>query len=169
MHIDKFGQQIYTEQDLFDILMEGKSLPSNTFLSDSEIDLTAIKWLAKDIPSISVYLENNSSVEDFDKNNQSNWLMPDEYKNLDIIKYVLDLCNGEAELQRAGEELLLFSEKNMLDLLKYLVYLADVMRENKIISGVGRGSSVASFVLYKIGIHRINSLYYDLDIKEFLR
>jgi len=34
---------------------------------------------------------------------------------------------------------------------------------------VGRGSSVASFVLFLLGVHRINSLYYDLDIEEFLK
>jgi DNA polymerase III alpha subunit len=43
------------------------------------------------------------------------------------------------------------------------------MRTNHIIWGVGRGSSVASHVLYKLGVHRINSLHYNLDIQEFLR
>ena len=66
-------------------------------------------------------------------------------------------------------ELLLFQERDMFDLLKYLKYLVDTMRENNIIWGVGRGSSVSSFVLYLIGIHKINSLYYDLSIEEFLK
>ena len=35
-------------------------------------------------------------------------------------------------------------------------YLVDTMRNNNIVWGVGRGSSVGSFVLYKIGINRIN-------------
>jgi DNA polymerase III alpha subunit len=43
------------------------------------------------------------------------------------------------------------------------------MSEHKLIWGVGRGSSVASYVLYKLGVHRIDSLYYDLDPAEFLR
>lgn len=54
-------------------------------------------------------------------------------------------------------------------LLRYMIYLVDYMRENKIVWGVGRGSSVASYVLYLIGIHKINSIHYDLDWKEFLR
>jgi DNA polymerase III alpha subunit len=54
-------------------------------------------------------------------------------------------------------------------LLFYLKYLVDAMRENKIVWGVGRGSSVASYVLYLIGVHRIDSIKYDLDIKEFLK
>jgi DNA polymerase III alpha subunit len=57
----------------------------------------------------------------------------------------------------------------LFDVLKYLKYLVDVMTQNQLIWGVGRGSSVASFVLYKIGVHRVDSLYYDLDIKEFLK
>jgi len=48
-------------------------------------------------------------------------------------------------------------------------YLVDLMRENNIVWGVGRGSSVSSFVLFLIGIHRINSIYYDLDVEEFLK
>jgi len=43
------------------------------------------------------------------------------------------------------------------------------MQENKVIWGVGRGSSVASYVLYLIGVHRVNSMYYNLDVGEFLR
>ena len=43
------------------------------------------------------------------------------------------------------------------------------MRKNSVLWGLGRGSSVASYVLYLLGVHRINSLYYDLDIKEFLK
>jgi hypothetical protein len=28
---------------------------------------------------------------------------------------------------------------------------------------------VASYVLYLLGVHRIDSMYYDLDVGEFLR
>jgi DNA polymerase III alpha subunit len=95
--------------------------------------------------------------------------MPEEYKNFDIAKYVLDLCQNDEELQRVGEELILFQEREMFDLLRYLKYFVDTMRANNIVWGVGRGSSVASFVLFLIGVHRINSLYYDLSIEEFLK
>jgi len=50
-----------------------------------------------------------------------------------------------------------------------LKYLVDVMKENHVIWGVGRGSSVASYVLYLLGVHRIDSIYYELDPAEFLR
>ena len=57
----------------------------------------------------------------------------------------------------------------MYHLLRYMIYLVDFMRENNIVWGVGRGSSVASYVLYLIGVHRIDSIQYDLDWREFLR
>ena len=95
--------------------------------------------------------------------------MPEKYKQLDIAKYLLDLCRTDAELQRVGQELLLYQERNMFDLLRFLCYIVDTMRDKDIVWGVGRGSSVASYVLYLIGVHKIDSLYYDLDIAEFLR
>ena len=95
--------------------------------------------------------------------------MPQEYKDLDIAQHILELCETQAELQRVGEELLLYADRELLDLLRYLKYFVDTMRKNKVVWGLGRGSSVASYVLYLLGVHKINSMYYDLDIKEFLK
>jgi len=81
----------------------------------------------------------------------------------------LRLCDTEVELQRVGQELLLYQERDLFDLLRYLKYLVDVMKQNQVIWGVGRGSSVASYVLYKLQVHRINSIYYELNVREFLR
>jgi DNA polymerase III alpha subunit len=111
----------------------------------------------------------NVSVEDFDQILRSQWFMPDEYKTFDIAKFVLDQCTHEEELQRAGKELLMYEKRGLFTLLQYMKYLVDLMRKNNIVWGVGRGSSVSSFVLFLIGIHRINSLHYDLNIEEFLK
>jgi DNA polymerase III alpha subunit len=95
--------------------------------------------------------------------------MPKEYKDLDIAEYVLSLCKQDYELQRVGQELLLYQERDLFDLLRYLKYLVDTLRKNNVIWGVGRGSSVASYVLFLLGVHKIDSLYYNLDIEEFLK
>jgi DNA polymerase III alpha subunit len=120
-------------------------------------------------PELIEYVDPNQTLEEFDNSKQSSWHLPPEYLNMDIVKYVLDKCTSEAELQRAGEELIKFQEREMFILLKYLKYLVDTMRKHNIVWGVGRGSSVASFVLFLLEIHRINSLYYDLSIDEFLK
>lgn len=98
------------------------------------------------------------------------WNCPDEYKNLDIRSYILKTHSlGRQELDRVDQELELYSSKNLLDLLRFLLYFVSVLRTNNIVYGVGRGSSIASYVLYLLGVHRIDSLKYNLDIKEFLK
>jgi DNA polymerase III alpha subunit len=111
----------------------------------------------------------SQTVEEFDRVLQTNWRMPKEYKELDIAEYVLGLCREDYELQRVGQELLLFQERDAFDLLRYMKYLVDTLRKNNVVWGVGRGSSVASYVLFLLGVHKINSLYYNLDIEEFLK
>ena len=71
--------------------------------------------------------------------------------------------------QNISEELEAFIQHGMMDLLFYLKYLVDTLRDNNVVWGVGRGSSVASYVLYLIGVHRIDSMKYNLDWHEFLR
>jgi DNA polymerase III alpha subunit len=168
MHTDKYGQIILSEDDICNLYLNDPTRHFKTIITDSDIFIPSILEL-ENIPILKKSFDINLSVEEFDKINQNNWYMPEFYKNLDVAQFVLDKCNSEAELQRAGEELLLFQERNMFELLKYLTYLVDTMRQNKIVWGVGRGSSVSSFVLYLIGIHKINSLYYDLSIDEFLK
>jgi DNA polymerase III alpha subunit len=136
---------------------------------DSSVDLDQWPDWVDVVPGFQKQCWHTCSVPEFHAAQQKNWHMPDSYKNIDIAEHVLSLCKTDAELQRCGAELMLYQERGLFDLLRYLKYLVDVMQENHIIWGVGRGSSVASYVLYLIGVHRINSLYYNLDIQEFLR
>jgi DNA polymerase III alpha subunit len=168
MKTDKYGQLIYNQNDLFDLFLQDPTRTIDNALVDSPIEFNDFLSL-ENIPNLKHYTSPSVSLEEFDRLNQSKWHMPKEYYELDIAKWVLDQCKNEAELQRAGDELIKFQERNMFVLLQYLKYLVDTMRKNNIVWGVGRGSSVASFVLFLIGIHRINSLYYDLSIDEFLK
>ena len=168
MKTDGYGQLIYNQQDLFDLFLQDPTRIIKHALVDKPIEFSGFLSL-ENTPDLTQYIETTLSVEKFDSQNQSNWHMPKEYLEMDIAKWVLEQCNGEAELQRAGEELLKFQERGMFILLQYMKYLVDTMRKNNIVWGVGRGSSVASFVLFLIGIHRINSLYYGLSVDEFLK
>jgi DNA polymerase III alpha subunit len=111
----------------------------------------------------------NIDIEDFDQVCQNEWLMPDDYKNLNIVKFVLDRTTNEKEYQRAMEELVEYENRNMFNLLRWLKYIVDTCRSNNIVWGVGRGSSVSSYVLYLLEVHRIDSIKYNLDWQEFLR
>ena len=161
MKIDVYGQQVYTEQDVCNQLMQNSVLDDyGTFLVENVPSIDAL---------VQQYAEPEVDVDEFHRINQNAWFISDEYKNIDIAKYILSLCKTDAELQRVGEELLLYQERDLFNLLRYLLYLVNIMQEHGVIWGVGRGSSVASYVLYLIGVHRVNSMYYDLDIRQFLR
>lgn len=161
---------IFTEDDIVDLIMQGRDINSvKSMIVDASVDLSKFPDTLDPVPDFMVQRFHSCSVPEFHLQQQSNWQMPDDYKNLDIAEYVLGLCSTQEQLQRVGQELLLYQERGLFNLLRYLKYLVDVMRENQIIWGVGRGSSVASYVLYLLGVHRIDSLYYDLDPSEFLR
>jgi DNA polymerase III alpha subunit len=172
MKTDHLGQMIFSEDDCANMLMRGHSMPINGMLVDATVNLETAALILDHAPMFIQYNElavQAVTVQDFDHENQGRWLMPDQYKNLDIAEYVLSLCDSEAALQRVGEELLLYQARDLFDLLRYLKFLVDLMQENNLIWGVGRGSSVASYVLYLLKLHRVDSLHYNLDIAEFLR
>ena len=170
---NQFGEMIYDENDICDLVMQGRNpLTLQGMIVDSGFDLEqAIRNLDHpgDLLTWTFPTGSDISVPDYDALKQRRWFMPAEYHDLDVATYVLDLCKTDAQLQRVGQELLMYQERGMFDLLRYLKYLVDVMRANHVIWGVGRGSSVASYVLYLLGVHRIDSMYYDLDPSEFLR
>jgi DNA polymerase III alpha subunit len=101
--------------------------------------------------------------------NNDVWFIPNEYKIFDIEKYCLDLCQTHEERSRVLKELELYREYNMFPILQCMKYVVDTLRKNNVIWGVGRGSSVASYVLYLIGVHKINSIKYQIPLEEFFR
>lgn len=163
---------IFSEDNIIDLLMHDSELnfPQGLVVDDT-VNIEKAATILENIPLFIRYNESGEqmTVEEFDRLNQASWRMPQAYKDLDIAEYVLSLCNSSAELQRCGHELLLYQERDLFDLLKFLKYLVDTMTQNHLIWGVGRGSSVSSYVLYKLGVHKIDSLFYDLDPEEFLR
>lgn len=164
---------IFSESDVCDLLMQGRSLHQLApMLVDHTVNTQHIVQQVENYTSDVFQVPMHSdtvSVQTFDQEQQSNWHMPVRYQQMDIAQHVLLLCTTEPQLQRCGQELLLYQERGLFPLLQYLTYLVDVMIENNIVWGVGRGSSVASYVLYKLRVHRVDSMYYDLSVHEFLR
>ena len=164
---------IFSEDDVCDLIMQGRDVESLSGMRvDASVDLEKASLLLDCIPALFNYDTLNDpteSLEDFDRRLQQTWHMPKEYQQLDIAQHILNLCKTESELQRCGHELLMYQERDLFNLLRFLKYLVDVMTNNQVIWGVGRGSSVSSYVLYKLGVHRIDSMFYELDVEEFLR
>lgn len=170
MNYDQYGRTWTDSNELCELLYKNPELDLSLFLVKDPQEFNKSRAeLHADVPNLNGYVELAESVEWFDQRWQSKWRMPDEYKELDIAEYILGLCKEDYELQRVGAELLLFQERDLFNLLRYLKYLVDTLRKNNIVWGVGRGSSVASYVLFLLGVHKIDSIYYNLDIEEFLK
>lgn len=170
MKTNQYGEIIYDESDLVNMIMRDATIESlQGMLVEPGVNLETASAYLEQVPELVEYAFTDMTVEEFDALKQNSWHMPDEYRHMDIAEYILGLCDSDAKLQRCGQELLLFQERNLFDLLRYLKYLVDTLRANNMIWGVGRGSSVASYVLYLLGVHRIDSMFYDLDPNEFLR
>lgn len=169
-NLDEYGRSIISDSELAELLYTNPQLTIDDItIVNPEKYNSAIKSLYLDYKPLKKLATLNGSVAEYHSMNQQEWFMPDEYKNMDIAKWVLEQCADQNELQRAGQELMEYADRGLLPLLQYLKYLVDTMRKNSVVWGVGRGSSVASFVLYLIGVHRIHSLKNNLNFNEFMR
>jgi DNA polymerase III alpha subunit len=171
---DDLGVPRFSNRDLTDMIYSGHVDKCHVVLCDPSDDIDKFNAAMQDqhLPELTKYIALDVDQKTFDGALQSEWFMPDEYKDINVYEYVL----GKAETpcpqhvqDRIWQELDAFRERGMKDLLRYMIYLVDYMREHDIVWGVGRGSSVASYVLYLIGVHKIDSIKYELDWREFLR
>jgi len=172
MRNNQYGEIILDETDLCDLIMQGRDVTQMKCVVDPGVDIESAIDLIEDPGQLVTWTfpyNSDISVADWDHAQQRRWHMPDRYQQLDIAEHMITLCDTTEKLQRVGHELLLYQERGLFDLLRYLKYLVDVMRDNRVIWGVGRGSSTASYVLYLLGVHQIDSIHYDLDVGEFLR
>lgn len=97
------------------------------------------------------------------------WGLPVYYTELDLDMFFADKISSMEEAIRVADELVLFRQRGLEPMLRYMIYMVQVMKDNHIVWGVGRGSSVSSFLLFLVGLHQINPIKYNLDIKEFIR
>ncbi len=99
---------------------------------------------------------------------RTKWFIPDDYyPNLTEMLY--GMCETAEQRDRVSQELELYIKHGIYDVLHVMKYIVDTLRTNNIVWGVGRGSSVASYVLYLIGVHKIDSIKYNLPIEEFFK
>ena len=172
MKTDELGIPRFSNRNLIDMIYSGHADKVHVVLCDPSDDVDKFNSAMEEqgMNPLQKYIPLDVDQKTFDGVCQSEWFMPDEYKTLNVYDYVMNKAGDDlAELERVEEELAQFKVRGMTNLLRYMIYLVDYMRENGIVWGVGRGSSVASYVLYLIGVHRIDSLKYNLDWREFLR
>jgi DNA polymerase III alpha subunit len=164
--VDEFGRVQFSGEDAAELLLRGHDITDLLFTPSAVIEQyndcctrnnKANHRLQTDLPAV-----------DLDKR-LATWWISDEFRDVDVRSVLLARCQSAAEVARVEEEMALYEARDMLPVLRLMLFLVDHFRKNHIVWGVGRGSSVASFVLFLIGIHKIDSLKYNLDIHEFLR
>jgi len=171
MKVNQYGDVSASSNEIFDSLYQGKIESLDNLYVDSKTaeKFNAAKKINADyFTKLLTEVEHHLNIEEFDKENQSKWFMPDDYCP-NLVEYLYGCCSNKEQTDRVSIELELFIQHNMIELLYFLKYLVDKMRENNIVWGVGRGSSVASYILFLIGVHKIDSIKYKLDIREFLK
>lgn len=108
------------------------------------------------------------------------WNIPQEYKDLNVENFLMGTSaikymgkdqtdHITTRMDRIAEELKLYKELGLMDVLRVLIYVINTLQAHNIVWGVGRGSSVASYILYLIGVHDIDSIKYGLNVTDFLR
>lgn len=97
------------------------------------------------------------------------WYTPEPWNSWDVETWCQQQCKTPQELARCNHELDLYLKLDLLPVLRHLKYLLDTWRDRNIVWGVGRGSSISSYVLYLLGVHKINPITYNLDYREFFK
>ena len=166
---NEHGDVIFSEEDALELLYTNPEFDiSQLFFEDIEKYSTALKELGLDLPKINT-VPNRQPLAEFDQNNINTWHMPEQYYKINVLQWLLERCQSDEERERVQLEYSLFEKKQFIRVLQFLIYFVDTLRANNIVWGVGRGSSVSSFCLFLIGVHKINPMLYNLDITEFLR
>lgn len=171
LDIDRYGNPLVDIDAGREAALRGHRIDRCVVLDEEEVEKFN-KWSEKVLGK--PRFVRNEEPDDLDPEQYhikraTSWDLPEEFANIDIKQFILDKCETEAEVNRVTEELKLFEERDLLSLLRFLNYLVHILRKNKIVWGVGRGSSVASYVLYLLGVHKVNSIKYELPIEEFLK
>ena len=183
MKTDKLGIPRFSNRDLVNMIYSGHIDKCHVVLCDESDDVDKFNSAMEEqgMSPLQKYIPLDVDEKTFDGVCQNEWFMPNEYKEINPNKWLEAKCMEKLQINdpvalrdtqewiRVTDELTEYMSRGMYPLLQYMIYLVDFMRDNNIVWGVGRGSSVASYVLYLIGVHKIDSIQFGLDWREFLR
>ena len=169
--VNMYGQAILSSDNLRELLLQGKNIGHLNVIKDEEIELFE-EYQSTLLSETITFLdapEEKLTFDEFHQQCADEWVFPVVYQQIDVHRWLIDKCKTQQEIDRVNEEYVLYKDRDLVMLLRLFIFLVDYMRKNKFIWGVGRGSSVSSYILYLIGVHRVDSLKYGFDIKDYLK
>lgn len=87
----------------------------------------------------------------------------------EIVEAVVETENDPERRSRLLEEIRLFRELDMEVLVRIAWLVVHASEEAGVALGCGRGSSCASYLLARIGLHLVDPVEHGVDPREFLR
>ena len=168
---DAWGRTIVKADTLVDLVLKGIDISTLLVEGDPLVD-DYNEWCRQyDKPDYLLHVpsEMPNSPEEEHAARANTWFISDDVQQIKVREFLLELCRDDIARARVNDEMDLFEARDLIPLLQLMIFLVDHFRTNKIIWGVGRGSSVASYALYLIGVHHIDSIKYGLDVRDFLK
>jgi DNA polymerase III alpha subunit len=147
-------------------------------LLTKNIQVDWVDYITPDILEYNKLAEPNQQIQQKTScdNLSHDWNIPTEYTQLNVAEYVADVHHrmygssvdiDQREI-RLAMELSIYYQQGLVDVLRTIIYVINTLSLSDEVWGVGRGSSVSSYVLYVIGAHDVDSFEYELDINDFL-
>lgn len=170
-HTDDYGRVTINPEDLVEALYAGVHIPDLLTNPGNVVDQFNELCARFDRPKIILHSPTaikHTPAEEHARRS-AEWVYPKELDEVDLRVFFLSMCETDDQRARVHEEMDLFEDRGLQPLLRSMIFLVDHWRKNNVFWGVGRGSSVASYILHLIGINRIDPMRYGLTIHEFLR
>jgi len=146
--MNQFNEMVVDENDLVEGLLQGKNTTRIVTKDLEKIDdYNHFCSLFKIENAIEYETPSDKHSDKYSYKNADSWSMPSEYKQLDIVNYLIGKVTSDVQRERVQLELTEFEKREMLPMLQFLVYMVATLKHNNILWGVGRGSSVSSYIV----------------------
>lgn len=117
-------------------------------------------------------------VKDQCREVSADWTIPKAFRQLDVVGFLTqahyelmgdcDQKEFDKRERRLAQELVKYDQLGLYDVLRAIIWIINKLTTAGIVWGVGRGSSVSSYVLYIVGVHDVDSFAYELNVDDFL-
>lgn len=140
-------------------------------------DVKFVDSMTAEVEALNKYLEPDEKIQVKKELREldTSWNIPEKYLKMDVVHHIADLHYDQFQDEpdfderevRLVTELSLFQRYRLEGMLRAILYVVNTLTKNQCVWGVGRGSSVASYVLYVIGVHDVDSYAFNIDPSEF--